>query len=274
METTHHAEMSDLRSTDFRSLLQEQLIIRCRKNPSYSLRSFAKHLSVSHSALTEMLSGKRAITKKSMEKLGLALGLSLAEIQNYQEAPTTNQTEKVQQQAAYQQLTIDQFAIMSDWYHYAILELIKIEGFPHTTQDFARALGITKSEANIAVERMFRVGLLEDTHGRLKEINGGFATNISGTLTSAGSKKLQKQILEQSIEALMTLPIDVRNHTSMTMAIDPKLLPEAIERIKKFRRELSEFLETQGTPSEVYQMSLSLFPITQIADRIQPGEQT
>ena len=271
METTHNIEHNELRSTDFRSLLQEQLIARCRKNPSYSLRSFAKHLNVSHSALTEMLKGKRTITKKSMEKLGFALGLTIHEIQHFQETKS-NQTEKAQQQAAYQQLTIDQFSIMSDWYHYAILELIKIEGFPHTTHDFARALGITKSEANIAVERMFRVGLLEEVEGRLKEINGGFATNISGNLTSAGSKKLQKQILEQSIEALMTLPTDVRNHTSMTMAIDPKLLPEAIERIKKFRRELSEFLETQGTPTEVYQMSLSLFPITHSAIELEQGE--
>jgi uncharacterized protein (TIGR02147 family) len=270
---TQATEQNILKTKDFKSLLQEELLKRCRKNPSYSLRSFAKYLGIGHSALTEMLNGKRSITKKSMEKLGLVLGLSMNELEGYKMSANCSQTEAEKQQASYQQLTIDQFAIMSDWYHYAILELIKIKDFPHTTNDFARALGITKSESNIAVERLFRIGLLEkNEEGSFVEINNGFATNISGNLSSAGSKKLQKQILEQSIDALMTLPIEVRNHTSMTMAIDPKLLPEAIEKIKKFRRELSEFLETSGTPTEVYQFSLSLFPVTQISNNLDNGE--
>lgn len=270
---TNTTELNIFKTNDFKSLLQEELLKRCRKNPSYSLRSFAKHLGVSHSALTEMMNGKRSITKKSVEKVGLILGLAINEIEKYQMISTTPQSGETKNQSAYQQLTIDQFTIMSDWYHYAILELIKIKNFPHATNDFARALGITKSEANIAIERLLRMGLLEkDENDRFFEINNGFATNISGNLTSIGSKKLQQKILEQSIDALMSLPIEVRNHTSMTMAIDPKLLPEAIERIKKFRRELSEFLETAGTPTEVYQLSLSLFPVTQISNNLQTGE--
>jgi uncharacterized protein (TIGR02147 family) len=268
-----NSEINIHKTKDFKSLLQEELLKRCRKNTSYSLRSFAKYLGIGHSALTEMLNGKRSITKKSMEKLGLILGLSIDELNEYQNASTSSPTQEECSQASYQQLTIDQFAIMSDWYHYAILELIKVKEFPHSTSDFSRALGITKSEANIAVERMLRIGLLEiKENGSFEEINNGFATNISGNLTSAGSKKLQKQILEQSVEALMTLPIEVRNHTSMTMAIDPRLIPEAIERIKKFRRELSEFLETSASPTEVYQMSLSLFPVTQISNNLEKGK--
>ena len=266
-------EIKISKTKDFKSLLQEELLKRCRKNSSYSLRSFAKYLGISHSALTEMINGKRSITKKSIEKLGLILGLSIREIEKFQSISSDSQSSESKNQSAYQQLTIDQFAVMSDWSHYAILELIKIKNFPHTTSHFAKALGITKSEANFAVERLKRIGLLElDEDDRFFEINNGFATNISGNLTSVGSKKLQKQILEQSAEALMNLPIEVRNHTSMTIAIDHKLLPEAIERIKKFRRELSEFLETKGTPTEVYQLSLSLFPVTQISNDLQKGD--
>lgn len=263
MKTTTVKENETLTPQDFRSLLQEELLKRCRTNPQYSARSFAKALGIGHSALIEMLNNKRTITNKSIEKIGIVLGLSINEIQRFQKKVDSKSNKP--SEANYQQLTIDQFAIISDWYHYAILELIRIKGFPHTSNDFARALGITKTEANIAVERLERIGLLEkDESGNFHETNQGFATNISGNLTSLGSKKLQKQILEQSINALMTIPIEQRNHTSMTMAIDPKLLPEAIEKIKKFRRELTEFLEANGEASEVYQLSLSLFPVTQI----------
>ena len=256
---------------DFRSLLQEELIARCRRNSSYSLRSFAKSMGISHSALAEMMNGKRKITKNSIEKLGLTLGLSFDDIIQFQGISHIGIS--APQISNYQQITIDQFAVISDWYHFAILELIKIKDFPHTTADFSRALGISRSEANIALERLLRVGIIEQTkEGHYSEMNGGFATNISENLTSIGSRKLQKQILEQSIEALMNVSIEQRNHTSMTMAIDPKLIPEAISRIKKFRRELTEFLEASGDAKEVYQLSLSLFPITQLSNT-KPGEE-
>ena len=48
----------------------------------------------------------------------------------------------------------------------------------------------------------------------------------------------------------------------MTMAINKEKLPEAKERIKKFRRELSQFLNEGETNNEVYNLSISLYPVT------------
>lgn len=259
MKTTTHFEHS------FKTVLQEELVERCRKNSSYSLRSFAKFLSVSPAALSDMLNGKRTITNKSIEKFGLALGLGLKEIEGYQKNKLRNLETPVNNNP-YRQVTLDQFAIISDWYHYAMIELLKVPGFSKDILKISRALGITKMEAQLAVERLLRLELLEyDEEGELRDTSSGFSTNISESLTSQGSRKLQKQILEQSLYALENISIDQRNHTSMTMAIDPALLPEAIKRLAAFRRELCAFLESQGNPKEVYQLSLSLFPVTQIS---------
>lgn len=270
MDTT-----TTIQAKDFRARLQQELINRCRKNPSYSLRSFAKALQIQSSALTEMLNGKRTITKKSIEKLGFIMGLSLEEMNFYlsQGKKSPQEVENSESQAHYRQLNLDQYSLISDWYHYAIIELIKVESFRPDNTWIAKALGLTKSQVNIAVERLLRLGLIEQTEsGDLKDTSSGFSTNIASNLTSTGSKQLQKQILEQSIEALMNVPLEERNHTSMTMAIDPKHLPEAIKRLTKFRRELCEYLESQGNPTEIYQLSLSLFPITQIQKNINRGE--
>lgn len=264
-------EQQKLKSRDFRVMLQQELIDRCRKNPRYSLRAFAKALDVSSSALTEMLSGKRKITKRSMDKFGVNLGLSADEIQVFQNQTYKGAKNSNQQKADYHQITLDQYALISDWYHYAILELIKIENFCPDNSWIAHVLGITKSEANIAIDRLIRLGLLEQEEGTLKDTSSGFSTNISENLTSSGSKRLQKQILEQSIYALENIPLKLRNHSSMTMAIDPKLIPEAIQKITKFRRELCEFLESQGQASEVYQLSISIFPISKVNENSNKG---
>lgn len=241
---------------DFRVLLQKTLLERCEKNPAYSLRAYARALGVAPSALSEMIKGKRPITSRMRQRLGLALGLSPAEIGGMKK----NRPE-------YQQLTLDTFAVISDWYHYAILELMKLESFDADAGWIASALGITRSEAANAVERLQRLGLIRIENGNWTDASSGFSTNIDDGLTSAGSRKLQRQILEQSIRAMMELPTEVRNHTSMTMAIDPERVTDAVALIKKFRRELSEMLELSGKPKEVYQLSISLFPVTKIENK-------
>jgi uncharacterized protein (TIGR02147 family) len=252
---------------EFRQLLQHELVERCRKNPQYSLRSFAKSLNVSPSALSSMLSGKRTITKKSKEKLGLALGLSLADVEKYKSADFGVSAESansaILNNLKIQQLTLDSFALISDWYHYAILELMKVKDFTSDTTWVSKTLGISKSEANIAIERLLRLGLIElDKKGQWKDRSEGYSSNINQNLTSAGSKKLQKKILEQSITALEELPTSERNHTSMTFAMNPDLLPEAMQEIARFRRKFCTQLEQKAKPERVYQLSISLFPVS------------
>ncbi len=257
-----HTVNSDLKQhfKDFRLLLQQELIERCRRNPKYSLRAFARALGIGPSALSDMLNGKRAITKASIERLGLALGLNLSELSQYTNNINKNQLSSL----AFEQITLDTFAIISDWYHYAILELMKVKNFKNDLAWLTKSLGITKSEANAAVERLLRVGLIKvDKKGKWIDSSSGFSTNIAGSsITSAANKKLQKQVLEKSLWALETLPPSVRNHTSMTMPINPNKLPEAIERIKEFRREMCQFLENDSNLLEVYNLAISLYPIS------------
>lgn len=54
---------------------------------------------------------------------------------------------------------------------------------------------------------------------------------------------------------------DLSDYSSMTMAIDCELLPEAKELILNFRRQLMRFLES-GKKTEVYKLNIQLFPLT------------
>jgi len=244
------------------------LIQRCQKNQSYSLRAFARSLNVSSSALSAMLNGKRTITPSSIEKLSLALGLGPKEIQRYKilsKVKGANGEDVAQDD--FQQITMDSFAIISDWYHYAILELIRVKGFKSDLTWVSRSLGITKSEVNIAVERLKRMGLLKITSEQkwIDEstlANQGKATNITGHLTSAAARKFQRQVLEKSIVAIEEIPLDLRNHTSLTLAMNPEDIPLAVEKIKNFRRELAELIESNKNPTAVYNVAISLYPVT------------
>jgi len=255
-------EKNPTHQIDFRHILQQEFVKRCEKNPRYSLRAFAKSLSIEPSPLSAILRGKRPLTEKMTKRLGLALGLSLDEVLKFV------QSDQISAGPTYQQLALDSYAVISDWYHYAILELIRIKSFKPELSYISKTLGISKTEAHIAVERLQRLELLEiKKNGKWVDTTAnGNATNINQDLTSQASKKLQRQVLEMGIQALENLPTEVRSQTSMTMAIHPKDLPQAKIMIRDFRRELCAYFEKSKKPTQVYNLGISLYPVTTGSD--------
>jgi len=246
---------------DFRLYLQEDLVRRCKKNPKFSVRAFARILEIENSALSKILSGRRALTPAMVSRLGKKLGLSPQEISQFAIVPFSENSNI--EDANFQQLTLDQFAVISDWYHYAIHELVKLKTCQSDSRWIAKKLGISVAEATTAVERLLRLGYLEKSKAGKLINKSGPLTTLGNDFTTAAFRKLQRQIIEKSLAALEEIPMEKRNQTSMTAAISTKKLPLAIEKIKKFRRELSAYLEEdQSDLDAVYHLGISLYPVT------------
>lgn len=250
-------------TTDFRLYLQNELIRRCQKNPHYSLRAFARTLQIEASALSKILNAKRAVTPEMLTKLGLKLGLGRQELKNFKGI------KGALGHLDFDTVDADQFKIISDWYHYAILELTAVEDFRPNTKWIAKRLGITASEANIAVERLTRAGFLKIEKNRWTDVSGNLTT-VGNNFTISAFRNLQRQILQMAVQSLEETPMERRDQTSMTMAIDSKLLPQAKEKIKKFRRDMDRLLQSSDTKDEVYHLSVALYPVTKTTDRRSP----
>jgi uncharacterized protein (TIGR02147 family) len=208
-----------------------------------------------------MLRGERAISAEMRERLGGRLGLGPQELANFAAADEATSTPSA---PPFHQLSQDTFTVISDWYHYAILELIHVRDFEPIPAWVARRLGITVVEARAAVERLERVGLLEITATGQWRTCTGHNSNASADLRAAANRKLQRQVLEMAIHALDDVSVDRRDQSSMTMSIDSSRLPQAMEKITQFRRELCSFLESGRKRDEVYQLSVSLYPLTKL----------
>ena len=76
-------------------------------------------------------------------------------------------------------------------------------------------------------------------------------------------RKICLQLLNKALQALEQQPLATRDYSTMTMAIDPTKLPEAKERLTRFRRDLCEFLE-DGDQREVYCLALQLFAMSDV----------
>ncbi|MFL5812300.1 MAG: TIGR02147 family protein [Bdellovibrionia bacterium] len=264
MNSTQGPHSSGLESRDFRRYLQQELIRRCEKNPGYSLRSFARSLGIHHTTLSRLIAGKRGLNSKSIQRLCGALKLSQAEASLYLDGKATEAPPL--DSAHYQNLALDTFISISEWYHDAILELTHIQGFKGDPKWIATKLGIKASQVKTAVERLQRLELLSITpRNQWIDLSRDNTTNVSNDITSAALRKLQKQILELSMEALEEIPRAHRDHSSTTLAIEAADLPEIKERIKKFRFELTSFVQRKSVKANsVYQLAVSFFPLTPI----------
>jgi uncharacterized protein (TIGR02147 family) len=265
-KATSRAMPFETRAGNFRHLLQKELLNRCEKNPQYSLRSFAKSLEIDPSTLSQILRGKRSVTPHLLQALGLSLGLSPAQLKNYEVKAGRKKKNQIEQ--GLRELSLELFAVMSDWYHDAILELIRLPRFRPQPKWIARVLDITVSEVNIAIERLQKLGFLKiDEKGIWENTLKENTTILHADLTSVALRKLQKQMLQLSVSAVDTVEKPLRDHTFVLARTDHQDLPEIKERIKKFRRELMAFAERPGSqPSEVYCLGVSLFPLTKTGE--------
>ncbi len=240
----------EIRHLTFKGYLEAQLNKRCEKNPYYSLRAFAQFLDIDHSTLSQMIRGKRKITPAMQQRLGSKLGLGPKELKQFD--PTLN----------YSEVMLDLFEITSEWYYFAIMELMVVNDFRPDPKWISERLGVEIGEIKSAILRLVNAGFISiDSDGNWVDTSAKNVTTLDHNLTSPAHIKMQTQLLDKAADAMGKYGLEKRSQTGMTMAIDRSKLPKAKEMIIKFQRELCAFLE-DGDQNDVYHLGISLFPMT------------
>lgn len=245
----------------FKQYLQDELLRRAKKNPRFSIRAFARQLGVEPSSLAQILSGKRPLTEKMCARLADRLSLRPSRVRSLLKAPARAGA----QFSSFQSLGEDAFQVIADWHYYAILELTRVRDFKPSTAWIARVLGLTPSVVVASVERLKKLGYLrvDPATGRWSDALGS-AVNAGYQNTAPAFREHQRQILSKAAEALDNIPYEERVQSSMTLVGSRDRVAEAKRRILNFIEELDEFMKSTDTPEEVYSLSVSLFPLSQV----------
>jgi len=220
------------------------------KNPSYSLRAFSSRLGIQVSALSEILNGKRVISKKMGLRILLGLGLSPIESENI--LSDSNKDEE-------SNLSLDYFKAVSDWYYFAILSLAEISDFKADPEWISKRLNISKREAKSALDRLIKLEMLIEEDGVFKA--SGIQYKTPTDIANISLKNHTIQTLELATNSVVNDPVEKRDFSTVTMAIDPSNIDEAKRMIKSFRKRLSKKLES-GNKKEVYKLAIQLFPLS------------
>jgi uncharacterized protein (TIGR02147 family) len=268
------AEMNhEIDKTYFQRCLRAELDRRIQKNSRYSLRSFATALQMDSAALSRILAGNKIPTPSLSKKIIVALGLTPDEQKSflfsiakaYESGRHQRKPVEIKQilkdhtkTLPVRDLSTDLFQVISDWHYFAILQLVQTNGFKSNIKWIAQQLRISETQTKMAVDRLMTLELLKkekDTWVRIPES----LLIRDKTMTTPAQRKRIKQITEKAIESLENDPIEIRNHSTLTMAIDPDKIATAKNAIQNFMDQLAVLLQTKKI--KVYELQVNLFPL-------------
>jgi transcriptional regulator with XRE-family HTH domain len=242
----------------FREILLEEFNKRCHRNPKYSLRAFARSIRVDPSLLSKFFKGERGLSKKTIFRLGQAVNVPFSQISQVKELQV-----KANNNVEYKQIDEEFFEPISDWYYFAILELLQVKGRKVTPRWIAMQLGITAAQVHFAMERLESLGCTKqdaENSWTVTQPNQKWSTQA---FTSESRKQLQKQFLSKAIEAIDACPFEKRENSSLTLAMDKNLIPTLKKKIQAFKQEVLQLASDSKNYNSVYQLNLALFPLAE-----------
>ncbi len=236
--------------------LVEEFLERKGKNARYSERAFAKSVGLSPGFLKLIFQGKRALSVAKAQEVANRLGWSELESGEFLQ---TVQKEKLGKKGAAQSLsrTVDSFAEISDWYHFAIVELLKTKR-RISEEEIAARLGISTTEAQYSLRALTRLGLIRIEADGPRPVEN----YIVPAMSSSAIRKFHSQMLAKARDSIEGQPLSKRSLRSLTLAVDSRKKEEAAAMIKTFMKRFEKKFGG-GKPDKVYQLSLAFFSLEQ-----------
>lgn len=244
--------------TTYQSMIGNAFLDRKAKNPSYSLRGFAKYLGVSKTALSDVLNGKRHLSAKNALKVADKLSLSPDQTKDLVAEARGTQVQS-KPTLATELIDDDNFRMISDWYHYAILNLTRIKSNRADAHWIAKRLGITPLQARTAMLRLCRMGYLDLKEGKLVRTVAPLDTPLH--VSTQAVRNYQKQNLRLAEVSIERDELERRYFSSMVLATRPERVLKAKKMISEFRERLTNYLECEN-PTDVYTLGIQVFPLT------------
>jgi uncharacterized protein (TIGR02147 family) len=272
---------------DYRKFLAEYYRTKKESSRYFSYRYFSQKIGFnSPSFLKAVIEGKRNLTRQMLERFCKAMNFGTKETLYFKNLVFFNQAKtSLEKQEYYLSLksmaggvkesilNTDQFEVFSNWYVPVIRELICLHNFHEDYQTLAAALkpSIQPVEAKAAVALLLRLKMIvQRADGSFRLVSPAMAMDSS--VTSLAVRSFTRTMLERSKEALDTIDKKARHISGVTMGISPETYDVLTSEIEAFKDRVKIIVGNDANSSRIYQMTVSLFPVSDDVRSIDPGK--
>jgi uncharacterized protein (TIGR02147 family) len=272
---------------DYRAYLRAMIGYLKSTKPQFSYRYFSRVAGFSSPNFLKLVAeGQRNLSPKSIAKFAKGLGLDQEEQETFETLVLLGQAQtdaernryylRLRRQAssaAAIRLEEAQYRVYSLWYALPIREMLLLPDFQEDPAWIGRRLRppVRASDVKQALMLLMEVGLVvrDPESGKLKPADPHISTGPR--VRSLAVRNYHRAMLELASKSLDGVPLELRDITSLTVALNEAQYQEVRARIAKFRKELLEMVSEvrssegehrEGEKREVYQVGFQLFPIT------------
>ena len=266
-----------LQYTNYRVYLKDYYTWRKKHTAAFSLRFFAEKAGLSsHAHLKLAMDGKRNVTKETVTKLIIGLGLQGRRAEYFENLVFFNQARndrekqlfydkllKMSPNSRLRKLESTQFRIFREWYHSLIREMVTLKDFNAAPEWISRRMvdKVSGQRVQDSLKLLLDLGLLTRTANGFKQNDALLTTDdeVADMLV----KQYHQQMIAQALAALATQPGERRDVSSLTFPIKRKDFPVLKKHLQLMRKELLNFSAGPGEGEEIVQVNIQLFPLTQ-----------
>lgn len=273
--------------TEYRFFLKDYYSFQKKNNRRFSYRSFALQSGVAPSLFKDVVSGRRQLTLKVMEKYAGAMQMSpreqgyfraLVEFVNAKNNQKKNEAfSRMIQLRRHIPLTFldeKQYEFFSNWYYSAIRELISLPEFREDPEWIAKAITppITAGQAKKALEVLLHLKLVNRNAGGKLELTDTVVSSRT-EMNSMLLRNFHHSMIQIGQEALERYDPQDREISSLTLGVSNPCFENIKQRIKSFKEEILNMVVEDKTDSQtVCQLNFQLFPLVAKENKPQPAE--
>ncbi len=262
---------------DYQEFLRDYYRERKKENFFFSYRFMGRYLKLDPGFLVKVLQGKNHISKRSISPICEFCKFSEQEASYFHslvlfgKAKTKKESkelfEKLLSFRGMDTSTVEknQYAFYQKWYHTAIRSLIGMHGFDGDYKKLSSMLSpsIGVKAAKESVNLLTNLGFVEQNG------QGDFLLTKKSITTgekwnSLAVRLFQEQTIELAKESLERHDKELRDISTMTIAIAPEDIDEIKELAREFRKSILQIKGSNIRASSVYQVNMQIFPLSEV----------
>jgi uncharacterized protein (TIGR02147 family) len=244
--------------------IEKEFQQRSERNSSYSVRSFARDLSIDSSTLSAILSGKRKIPKSKIEAMASKVCHKESELKAFIKSASLEHfsLKDIKSGTKQQRVTLseEQFLKISDIHTYSLLSLIMLDNFKHDYEWMAKKLNVTTDFVKEKVETLLSLGIIEKSEDGLTRSKR--RTTTTDEIASEAIMRHHIDSLELAKTKCFELHPNERYFSTLTFPADPEGVGQVKKLIMEFEDKVEAYLKTRKK-TEVFKLSIQYYQATE-----------
>ncbi|MGL1903224.1 MAG: TIGR02147 family protein [Fibrobacterales bacterium] len=264
--------------SDYRLFLRDHQAMKSTQNRSFSWRYYAQKAGInSTSFYTQVVKGKRNLTKETILKTCIAFALGDEEAEYFENLVSFNQAKSVKAQQIFfekiieqqkirniKHLKEEQFEYLSQWYHSAIREAVLIYDFKGNYAALGQFLkpSIPAKAAQDSVELLLKLGFLTHDNDVFVQTEPVLSSSHQNNFSSHQVVNYQIEMLQMAIASFDRWKPRQRLSSSTTMSVTKESYSQAVDIIRDCRSKLMKLALNTTVAEQVYMLNINLFPLS------------